>query len=294
MDWNAFKVFLAIANTGSLSAAARRLSVNHSTVFRRLNALEKEMGGRLYDRFQQSYQLTDLGQEVFVLAKTIESAFDDIERHIAGKDFQPKGKVSITAPNNIAYHYLPEYLASFKQGYPDIEVDILVGNHDYDLNRREADIAIRANAQPPENLVGKVIANIPWSVFCGVNYIKDESDNSAFPKTMQELKKHSIIGASEFLQKVAPFTLLDKHYAEQILVRANDLNSMSYLAEAGHGLAILPNDQDRQGLIKLFELQPQVTSKLWLLTHPDLRHQTRVKLLIKHITDCFEKEKRLL
>ena len=294
MDWNAFKVFLAIANTGSLSAAARRLSVNHSTVFRRLNALEKEMGGRLFDRFQQSYQLTDLGQEVLVLAKTIESAFDDIERHIAGKDFQPKGKVSITAPNNIAYHYLPGYLASFKQAYPDIEAEVLVGNHDFDLNRREADVAIRANAHPPENLVGKVIANIPWSVFCGVNYLDSKGGNKVSPRTMQEMKNHSVIGASEFLKKVAPFPLLDKSFAEQIFVRANDLNSMSYLAEAGHGLAILPNDQERQGLIKLFEVQPQVTSKLWLLTHPDLRNQTRIKLLIKHLTDCFEKEKRLI
>lgn len=290
MDWNAFKVFLAIERTGSLSAAARVLSVNHSTVFRRLNALEEEMGGRLFERFQHAYQLTLLGEEVLVLAHTIENSFDSIERHMVGKDVQPKGKVSITSPNNIAYHYLPAYLSDFKQAYPDIEVDIMVSNHDFNLDSREADIAIRATSQPLEHLVGKQIATIGWSVFAAPTYL---AKNPA-PKSMQDLNSHKLIGACEFLSKIGPFPQLETQFSAQILTRTNDLVSMSHLVEAGHGLAFLPNDQVRNGLLKLFQIEPEITSQLWLLTHPDLRDVVRIKLLMKHLTDCFNRDIRLV
>ncbi len=290
MDWNGFKVFLAIARTGSLSAAAKHLSVNHSTVFRRLNALEDEMEGRLFDRFQQGYQLTILGEEVLSLSHTIEDSFSNIERHLVGKDIQPKGRVSITAPNNIAYHYLPAYLSDFKQAYPDIDVDVVVSNHDFNLDNREADIAIRASAKPPEHLVGKQIAQIAWSVFASPLYL---SQNQA-PNNMAELSQHKLIGACEFLTHLSPFQYMEKHYSEQISVRTNDLVSMSYLAETGQGLAFLPNDQTRQGVQALFSLEPIMQSKLWLLTHPDLRNLARVKLLTRYLSDCFKKDKRLI
>lgn len=290
MDWNGFKVFLAIARTGSLSAAAKHLSVNHSTVFRRLNGLEDEMGGRLFERFQQGYQLTVLGEEVLSLAHTIEKSFDSIERHMVGKDIQPKGKVSITAPNNIAYHYLPEYLMGFKKTYPEIDVDILVGNHDLNLDSRDADIAIRASANPPEHLVGKQIAQISWSVFTSPLYLMQRQA----PTCMAELNQHKLIGACEFLTTLAPFQFMEKNYGPQICVRSNDLVSMSFLAETGQGLAFLPNDQARHGLQALFSIEPVTQSKLWLLTHPDLRNLARVKLLMRYLSDCFENEKRLL
>lgn len=289
MDWNGFKVFLAVARMGSLSAAAKHLSVNHSTVFRRLNALEEEMGGRLFERFQHAYQLTPLGEEVLLLAQNIEVSFDTIERHIVGQDIQPKGKVSITAPNNIAYHYLPEYLSAFKKTYPEIDVNILVSNQDFNLDSREADIAIRASANPPEHLVGKMVAQIPWCVFASPQHLETQSR----PKKMSDLNTYSFIGASGFLASLAPFKWMEKAFANNVKVRSNDLVNMSYLAEAGQGLAFLPLDQARQGLVNVLPLQPVVVSKLWLLTHPDLRNQARVKLLMRHLTDCFENEKRL-
>lgn len=289
MDWNGFKVFLAIARTGSLSAAAKQLSVNHSTVFRRLNTLEEEMGGRLFERFPQGYQLTILGEEVLSLAHTIEKSFESIERHMVGKDIQPKGRVSMTAPNNIAYHYLPDYLSSFKRAYPEIDVDVLVGNHDLNLDSREADIAIRASANPPEHLVGKQIAQIPWSVFASPDYLMQHQA----PTCMAQLNQHKLIGACELLTHLTPFQFMEKNYGQHISLRSNDLVSMSFLAEAGQGLAFLPNDQARQGLQALFSLEPSTHSKLWLLTHPDLRNLARVKLLMRHLSDCFENETRL-
>ena len=290
MDWNGFKTFLAIAKTGSLSAAAKQLDVNHSTVFRRLNTLEEEIGGRLFERFSHAYELTALGEDVLILGDSIQASFDHIERHMVGKDVQPSGRVSITAPNNIAYQYLPKYLQGFNALYPDIEVDIIVSNHDVNLDSREADIAIRVADKPPEHLVGKQIVTIPWSVFAAKTYL----ENHSTPKTMVDLKQHKMIGACEFLTNLVPFKLMQKTLTAQIHRRSNDLVSMSYLAESGQGLAFLPDDQAREGLIALFPIEPEIQSKLWLLTHPDLRNLARVKLLMRHLADCFENDKRLL
>ena len=109
MDWNALKMFLAIAENGTLTGAAKVLEVNHSTVFRRLNTFEDEIGGRLFERLNHGYELTAMGEELLLKAKKIAASFDDMERHIIGKDIQPKGTVKITAPNNIAYRYLSRY-----------------------------------------------------------------------------------------------------------------------------------------------------------------------------------------
>ncbi|MFK5984005.1 MAG: LysR family transcriptional regulator, partial [Pseudomonadota bacterium] len=106
MDWNALKLFLAIAENGTLTGAANALEVNHSTIFRRLNAFEDEIGGRLFERLNHGYELTTMGEELLIKANKIAISFENLERHIVGKDIQPKGTVKITAPNNIVYRYL--------------------------------------------------------------------------------------------------------------------------------------------------------------------------------------------
>ncbi|MBV1919911.1 MAG: LysR family transcriptional regulator, partial [Pseudomonadales bacterium] len=91
MNWDSLKVFLSIARLGSLSGAANDLEVNHSTIFRRLNAFEAEIGGQLFERINNRYELTTLGHELLDLAQNIENSFDGINRRIVGKDIQPKG-----------------------------------------------------------------------------------------------------------------------------------------------------------------------------------------------------------
>ena len=144
MDWNALKMFLAIADSGTLSGAAKTLEVNHSTVFRQLNTFEDDIGGRLFERLNHGYELTPMGEELLIEAKKIALSFDDMERHIVGKDIQPKGTVKITAPNNIAYRYLPRYLTAFNKTYPDIHIELLISNLEFNMTNRQADIAVRA------------------------------------------------------------------------------------------------------------------------------------------------------
>lgn len=286
MDWNYLKIFLAIVRRGSLSGAANELTVNHSTIFRRLNTFEDEIGTKLFERINNSYELTTMGHELLGLAQNIENSFDSIDRFIVGKDIQPKGIVKITAPNNIAYRYLPRYIAGFNLKYPDIKIELLVSNQELNMSNRQADIAVRATPSPPEHLIGRQISTLNWSVF-GSNKYKEKF---ALPKDKSELKNHCLIGATGALCRLSAFTWLDKHFTNQIITRCDDLTAMSYLVEAGQGLAFLPDDQSRSELIKLFTVQESQPSNLWLLTHPDLRNIERIKLVMQHLSEAFSNE----
>lgn len=286
MDWNSLKVFLSIARCGSLSGAANDLGVNHTTVFRRLNAFETEIGGPLFQRINNRYELTTLGDELLGLAQNIESSFNGIDRHIVGKDIQPKGTVKVTAPNNIAYRYLPRYITDFNTLYPEIHIELLVSNQEFNMSNRQADIAVRATPSPPENLIGKQVSSLDWSVFASKRY----ADRFGLPNSIDELATHALIGAAGAMRNLPAFIWLEKHFADQVVTRCDDLTAMSYLAESGQGLAFLPDDQMRPEITKLFGIEDSKPSNLWLLTHPDLRHVERIKLVMQHLTKAFSQE----
>lgn len=292
MDWNALRTFLAIAKSGSLAGAARNLEVNHSTIFRRLNAFEEQIGNRLFERLPDGYQLTQAGEDLLIRAEDIANAFDNLERQIAGQDFKPKGTVTVTAPDNIAYRYLPGYLAEFRKLYPEICVELLVSNQDFNLNRREADIALRATATPPEHLIAREIAKIPWGIYSSDRYdIQIGSNKSS--KSEIDFSQHQLIGGAGMMTSLPAFKWLDKHFGDNIVARCNDLVSMSYMAESGVGLAFLPDDQNRKEIKRLQSFEAGDYSRLWLLTHPDLRQVERIKLLTEFLYEAFKIERRL-
>ena len=286
MDWNALKLFLAIAENGTLTGAAKDLEVNHSTVFRRLNAFEDEIGGRLFERLSHGYELTTMGEELLISAKKISGSFDELERHVVGKDIQPKGTVKITAPNNIAYRYLSRYLTTFNENYPDIRIELLISNLELNMTNRQADIAVRATPAPPEHLVGRKVRTLKWSVYGSNIYEKKHG----LPKKIKQLNSHVLIGAAGGAKHLAAYAWLDKNHSHNISIRCDEITAMAAFVEAGQGLAILPDDQQRAEIIKLFTFDTGESSDLWLLTHPDLRHVERIKLVMQHLAKSFSDE----
>lgn len=279
MDWNLLRVFLAIADKGSLAGAAKELNINHSTVFRQLNSLEKQTGARLFERLNTGYQLTEMGAALLTYATRINNEFSGIERTIVGQDTKPSGRVRITTPNNIAYHYLPDYIYTFNQTYPDIHVEVLVSNSMVDMSSRDADIAIRATANPPEHLVGRQVARLDWSMFGSQLY----AQKFGLPTNVASLADHVFIGLTGALNHLPAHRWLEALHQDNILTRSDDLNVVSNLVKSGQGLALLPEDQNTNGVIKLFTVEDIEPTYLWLLTHPELRHSERIKLVMTHL-----------
>lgn len=269
MNWNGLKVFLAIAESGSLSGAAQVLHHNHSTIFRRLNALEEELSVRLFDRLPTGYALTAEGERMLVLARGAQESVHAIEREVAGRDLAPSGTVRLTTAPNLARTLVPKALKRLRKTYPAIHVEVSVGDGDYDLSRREADLALRATQQPPDHLVGRKLANLNWW-FCDSNSKRRKISKLA------EIEHQPLIGADRTLQRLEVFRWLEAHYGQQIVARTNDLSTMAAMAKARIGIALLPSDQEENGLSRLFKV-PDVHGELWLLTHPDLRNVKKIK-----------------
>src|SRR5687768_10190489 len=118
VDWNDLGLMLAIARGGSLAAAARTLGLNHSTVFRRLNAFEDRLGVRLFERLPEGYAPTAAGEEIRRHAEQVEASVHALERTVAGQDFALSGDIRVTTAPNLANDYLAAYLADFRRDYP--------------------------------------------------------------------------------------------------------------------------------------------------------------------------------
>lgn len=272
MNWNDLSIFLAIAEHASLAGAARDLRLNHSTVFRRLNALENDLDTRLFDRLPEGYVLTPAGERMRELARDADAAVQSIEIEIAGHDMEPRGVVRLTTAPNLARTIVPGAVRQLRDSHPGILIEVSVGDSDYDLNRREADLALRATTRPPEHLVGRKVADLSWSLYAST------ASRRSQPRSEAELADLPLIGADPAMMRLTAFQWLEDGHSEKIVARANDLSTMAALARARVGLALLPSDHCGHGLKRLFDVEG-LSGELWLLSHPDLRNVRRIRVV---------------
>lgn len=143
-DWNDLQLILAVRRTGGLTAAAKALGIDHSTAFRRLNALEERLGVRIFERLPGgAYHATPAGERMAVTAERMEDEALALDRDIAGRDHQLSGRLRVTSSETLAYSRLTGHLAAFRQTHPGILVELVIDNRVLSLSRREADIALR-------------------------------------------------------------------------------------------------------------------------------------------------------
>jgi DNA-binding transcriptional LysR family regulator len=143
MEWDDFKYFLAVARSGSLTAASRLLKTSTATVGRRIMALETRLGARLFDRGQTGYALTESGEAIRLKAGEIEEAVLSLEREAFGRDLRATGKVRVATAEDIASVIVAPRLAEFRRSHPAITLEIVSSWDVANLTRREADVAIR-------------------------------------------------------------------------------------------------------------------------------------------------------
>lgn len=289
MDWGLLPDFLMIARSGSLTGAADRLGINHSTIYRRLNQLEAQLDCRLFERLSTGYRLTPEGEALLGHVEAMEAEAFQAERLLGGADVTLRGEVRLTAPENLVYDFLPGYLDAFHRQYPDIRVSVLVTNTDLDLNRREADVALRATPSPPEYLVGRKLTDIGWAVFAAPSLL----ESLGRPADLAAACDFPWVGPEAALMHLPGYRWVVSQVPESgIVTRGSTLNAIGRFAEAGLGLAALPMDQVRPALQPILALPTNPMSGLWLLTHGDLRHVARIKVLMTFLAEAFRADAR--
>jgi len=182
MNWDDLRLFLAVAREGSISGAARSLHVQHSTVSRRMRALESKLGVRLIERKKSGYELTDAGESVHKAACRMEYEVLDVDAVLGGSDAKLSGELRVSAINNMASTVLMPMFARFNQNYPDVELHLLVSNKYTSLIEREADIAIRLTNTPTDTLMGKRVVTVASTVYASRQYLADMRENGGKAK----------------------------------------------------------------------------------------------------------------
>jgi len=278
ISWDDFRLVRGIAESGSLVGAAAALNLNHSTLFRRLGALEAAIGAKLFERSRNGYAATAAGQEMIALAERMGRDVNEFERRIAGRDDKPSGLLRITTNDALFSYMLAPVLASFRQAFPDIQLDVLVVNQTLNLSRRDADIAVRHTYAPPETLVGRKIGASVWG-----RYVARSTYEAPGFDPADEGQVY--IGFNEHFGGVEVAEWIAREIApHRIVMRCNTTVGLAQSIAAGMGLGFLPRfiGDQHPDLVCIDEPMAGRGAELWLLTHPDLRHAARVRAFMDH------------
>jgi DNA-binding transcriptional LysR family regulator len=263
---------LAIADSGRMKGAAERLRTHPATVYRRLEALEHRLGGRLFERLGGKLVATAPAEEIIAAAREVAGRLDALNRQVAGRDGRLSGTLSVTTTDTLQALAMP-VLAAFGRTHPALDLRVGIANTMADLGRNEADIAIRPTRAPGEALVGSQIGGFDYAVYTGAE--------RALPAPLPMLTASAgwIAYGGAIAQAPAARWLAENVPAGNCLVTADAMLAAALAARSG-AYALLPSylgDDPVFGLARVSPPIAQLRSQVWLLTHPDLRHAAKVR-----------------
>jgi DNA-binding transcriptional LysR family regulator len=260
-----------------------------------LNALEKKLGVRLFERLQGgSYRATAAGERMVAAAKRMEDEALSLDRDIAGRDHRLSGKLRVTSSETLAYSMLTRHLAAFRQAHPGIVVELLIDNRMLSLSRREADIALRPVRPTEGSLWGRKLADVAWTLYASQPIIDSIGGPLSRPEDVARLpligwgEDAGGIMAAEWLSRAAP--------ADALVYRTSSLVNQLTAAKAGVGAALLPcylGDGDRALVRALADPVPELAGELWLITHGDLKGTARVRAFLDIVGDGLARERNV-
>ncbi|HYD79002.1 MAG TPA: LysR family transcriptional regulator [Paucimonas sp.] len=290
LDWDDLRHVLAVARHGSLSGAARALRVTHSTMLRRIDAVEGKLQTRLFERLRDGYVATEAGELLRRAAEQCEPLVAEAERLVIGGDTRLTGSLRITTAPVIALHLLPPVLAKFCGAHPDIEVELQTSLERVDLSRREADVALRVAHKVPDYLVGRVVGELRMRIYAwpGAPFL------AAGKRISKPLPVDAVIRdfpwisfERDVLERPSNRWLQANVPASSVVLRVDHFPSALAMLRTGIGVALLPEivTNDAPELVALTAPIEELDMPIWILTHPDLRNSARVRAFLQMAGD---------
>jgi len=283
MNWDGLRYFLAVAESGSLSSAARLMGSNQPTVGRYIDALESDLGIKLIQRSVKGVILTQEGQYVYDQSRFIHQSVIKIQRLSQGGKEEVSGTVSLALPEGLAHEIIIPQLDKFYQQYPDIQLELNISAVTANLARGEADVALRLFRPDEADLVVKCLGDMTMSLYAS----KDYEYKNGLPEDVGSLDDHQVIAYGQQLMTLTENQWLLEQMGESPCVLHSDSTVARLNAVvAGAGIAILPDTiaANRQDLIRLFSEFYLTPYKVWLVYHQDLRHMARVQAVTDFIS----------
>ena len=285
VNWDNLRYVLMVAEKGSIAAAARELGVNRTTVLRRINTFQDNLNCRIFERSDSGYILTPEAEKMIDAAREVENTLFNMQRQIAGRELRLEGELRVTTTDTLVVALIGPHLASFHCKHPHIVVDVVMTNNILDLARRDADIAIRPTRSLEPPLVGRQVADVHFSIYASPSYFE-------FTQGLN-LVEHQWIGFDTSLQSTLPGRWLEASIPrENICLRADSFIALKVAAENGMGLTLLPHYLgDSSDLLQRHPTPiTELTTGLWLLTHPDLTRSAKVNAFMDHFAEALSRD----
>lgn len=282
-DWNLAKTFLAVADEGSLSAAARVLGQTQPTVSRQIAALEQALGITLFERTGRSVALTQAGVELLDHVRAMASGANLLSLAASGKSQSIEGKVLITASELMSAYILPPILFDLTQQAPLLEIDVVADNGVRDLVRREADIAIRHARSDQPNLIARRVRDQVMRFYASRAYLEAKGEPEADALSAHQIV--SYIEADRMLDYLLPVGL--KLTRVNFRLSSSSQTVALQMARAGLGMIILP-DQIAMAVPDLVPVLDELKAfevPTWLVAHRELRTSRRIRRVFDHLAD---------
>jgi DNA-binding transcriptional LysR family regulator len=278
--WELYRSFLAVFREGSLSGAARSLTLTQPTIGRHIDALETALGVALFTRSQAGLIATPSALALVPHAEAMASAADALQRVASGEAAEERGAVRVTASEMIGAEVLPAQLAAFREKHPRIAIELVLSNRSQDLLRREADIAVRMVKPTQLALRSRKIGTLHLGLHAHPRYLK----NRSAPSTLEELREHPIIGFDKAVS-VRGVSLPSFAANRELFSFRCDSDIAQYAAlRAGFGIGLCQSALGkRDRLVPILPNAVQFELGVWVVMHKDLQSVRRVRLLFDHL-----------
>jgi DNA-binding transcriptional LysR family regulator len=292
-DWNDLKAFLAVARGGSTLAASKALGVNQTTVARRIESLENDLGFQLFERGQTGSRLTECGEALIPDAELVERAAIRFANQAAGLVRGVAGALRLTTNELVANTMVIPALVEFRKLHPDVQVDLVITDRSLDLENGEADLAIRTAVElPVSDLVARKITDHPMALYCS----RDYASRRGVPGSMDALRDHDLIDVTPETGEIPASTWMMRYAGgKPPITRSNSMGSLVHAVKAGLGIGALPcsiADPDRD-LIRCSDNIPEGRATSWIVTRRELKDTPRVRafidFLVPHLQEFLKK-----
>lgn len=284
LDWSLVQAFLTVAETGSLSAAARTLGASQPTLGRQIRQIETDLGVALFTRQPRGFDLTEVGQSLLGPASRMRDAVNEISLAAASKQNQLKGTVRITASEIVAHYILPPIIAQIRSAEPLISIDVVPTNSSDNLLYREADIAVRMYRSEQLDIVTRHLGDFKMGIFAATSYL----DHKGRPQTATDLLDYDLVGFDRNEQIINAMRNLGFTSSRDIFQTRTDGQAVYWqLLRAGCGIGFAQEVVGKPDpLVEQLHIGIDVPPlPVWLATHQGMRQTPRIRRVWDMLAD---------
>lgn len=276
-------ILLAVARSGTVTGAASRLGVDHSTVSRHVARMEKRIGRRLFDRSTSGWQLTDTGRRLRRIGERIQRDLDEAERAVARDEDGIRGPVRLLTPDAFGTYLAPRALAPALARHRSLRIELLTSTRHVDLRVGEYDIAVSLEPPPSRAVVATRMCTYSLALFASADYLADHAPITC----VEDLRDHPLVYYLDGCLDIAPLRVLDDLLPGVCAtVQSNSVGAQIQAVLAGHGVGLLPAYATafHDGLVSVLPAEVDIGGRYWVVVPSAVRRAPQIRVVVDALT----------